>query len=265
MPMNSISLSLLLAMVSMATVTSMTSMSSMAMNNLCVVSNNTRAVVNPLGDLVALLGDNVLAVLNVGGVHLGVILSVADLSGDLVLSMDRPLLALPLGLGMALGRRGVTMTTMTMTMSSISFSFSISFSSSFPLAMMDTMASIASMTNTVASMTTMVNLGGVSNNTGAVVNPLRDLVAFLGHHILAFLNVGGVHLGVILSVANLPGDLVFSVDRPLLALPLGLGLAPRCRGVTMMASMTMAKGSISIKTMKCIMLLRGLIPTCLRS
>ena len=48
-------------------------------DNLGVMTNNSRAVVNLLGDRVAVLGDDVLALLGVGRVHDGVVLLVAAL------------------------------------------------------------------------------------------------------------------------------------------------------------------------------------------
>merc|ERR1719430_1863048 len=71
------------------------------------MTNNTRGVVDPLVHLVALLGDDVLAVLDIGGVHDSVILGVADRPGHLARVLDGSLLALPFGSGMALGAAGV--------------------------------------------------------------------------------------------------------------------------------------------------------------
>ena len=62
----------------------MTSITSVAsVDQLAVMTNHTRGVVDPLVHLVALLGDDVLAVLDIGGVHNGVILGVADRPGHL--------------------------------------------------------------------------------------------------------------------------------------------------------------------------------------
>merc|ERR1719237_683863 len=71
------------------------------------MTNNTRGVVDPLVHLVALLGDDVLAVLDIGGVHDSVVLGVADRPGHLARVLDGSLLALPFGSGMALGATGV--------------------------------------------------------------------------------------------------------------------------------------------------------------
>ena len=48
-----------------------------SMDNLGVMTHNSRAVVNLLGDGVTVLGHDVLALLGVGGVHDGVVLLVA--------------------------------------------------------------------------------------------------------------------------------------------------------------------------------------------
>ena len=48
------------------------------------------------------------------------------------------------------------------------------------------------------------DLGVVTNNSGALVNLLGHGVAVLGHDVLALLNVGGVHDGVILLMTDLP-------------------------------------------------------------
>ena len=200
--------------------------------NLRVVADNAGAVVNLLGNLVALLSHNVLALLHIGGVHNGVILgvahlvmlSVADLPGDGVADLpwdltgvlDRPLVALPIGFSMALGGGGVA----AMSIAGVSLSLSLS----LPLVM-----------STVA-----VDLGVVSNNTGAMVNLLRHLVALLGNNVLALLHIGGVHNSVVLGVADLvvlsmadwswvgdtdlPRDLTRVLDGLLMALPLSVGM-----------------------------------------
>ena len=67
-------------------------------NHLGVMTNNSAAMVNLLVGLLAVLGHNLLTLLNVGGVNLDVILSVTLLS----LLLDWLLVALPVGLAMAL-------------------------------------------------------------------------------------------------------------------------------------------------------------------
>ena len=104
----------------------------------------------------------------------------ADLPGDLARVLDWPLLALPLGVGVALGSSGVAM------MDSVSIA-----GVGLPLAV------------TVSSVATRVHLGVVADHTRAVVDLLGHLVALLSHNILAVLDISGVHDGVILGVARL--------------------------------------------------------------
>ena len=63
-------------------------------------------------------------------------------------------------------------------------------------------------------MTSMDDLGVMTNNGGAVVNLLGDLLAVLGDDVLALLDVGGVHH----SLAHGPGDLLGVVLGDLVAL-----------------------------------------------
>merc|ERR1719430_893912 len=105
---------------------------------------------------------------------------VADLPGDLARVLDWPLLALPLGVGVALGSSGVAV------MGSVSVA-----GVGLPLAV------------AVSSVATRVHLGVVANYTRAVVDLLGHLVALLSHNILAVLNIGGVHDSVVLGVARL--------------------------------------------------------------
>jgi len=206
-------------------------------NQLAVVTNNARAVVDPLAHLVALLGDNILAVLDIGGVHNSVILSVADSPGHLTRVLDRSLLALPFSSGMALGATGVAVRSIRSISFSISISFSVSISFRFSISL-----PLSITVSSVASMTSRDELAVVSNNSGARMNPLAHLVAFLSHDVLAVLDVGGVHDHVILLVTNLPWHLPGVLNRPLLALPFSSGLALGSTGVTIRA---MSIGRIS--------------------
>merc|ERR1719209_1371209 len=187
------------------------------------MTNHTRGVVDPLVHLVALLGDNVLAVLDIGGVHDSVILGVADRPGHLARVLDGSLLALPFGSGVAVRSIG-----------SISISISFGLGISIPLSV--TVSSIASMTSSN-------DLAVVSNNSGVGLNPLAHLVALLSDNILAVLDVGGVHNHVVLLVTNLPGHLSGVLNRPLLALPFGPGMALGSTGVSIRA---MSIGRISL-------------------
>ena len=100
----------------------------------------------------------------------------ADLPGDLARVLDWPLLALPLGAGVALGSSGVAVSVAGV---------------GLPLAV------------AVSSVATRVHLGVVADHTRAVVDLLGHLVALLSHNILAVLNISGVHNSVVLSVASL--------------------------------------------------------------
>merc|ERR1719317_997498 len=115
-------------------------------NNLGVMANNSGAVADLLGDGVAVLSNDVLALLDVGGVHDGVVDLVANLSGHLA--------ALSVNLLLALGAARVS------SMSSLSLSFNI------PLSI---------------SMTMGDDLGVMTNNSGAVADLLGDGVAVLSN------------------------------------------------------------------------------------
>merc|ERR1719500_1637641 len=196
------------------------------------MTNHTRGVVDSLVHLVALLGDDVLAVLDIGGVHDSVVLGVADRPGHLARVLDGSLLALPFGSGMALGAAGVAVRSI----GSIGISISISFGLGISLPLSITITSMASMTSSN-------DLAVVSNNSGVGLNSLAHLVALLSDNILAVLDVGGVHNHVILLVTNLPGHLSGVLNRPLLALPSGPGMALGSTGVSIRA---MSIGRISL-------------------
>ena len=135
---------------------------------------------------------------------------VADLPGDLAGVLDGPLVALPLSVGVALGGGGVAA------------------------------MSIAGVGLPLVVSTMAVDLGVMANNTRAVVNLLRHLVALLGNNVLALLHVGGVNNSVVLGVADLvvlsmadwswvgdtdlPRDLTRVLDGLLMALPLSVGM-----------------------------------------
>ena len=102
---------------------------------------------------------------------------VANLPGDLTRVLDWPLLALPLGAGVALGSSGVAV----MSVAGVGL----------PLAV------------AVSCVATRVHMGVVADHTRAVVDLLGHLVALLSHNILAVLDIGGVHNSVVLGVACL--------------------------------------------------------------
>ena len=78
--------------------------SSKVTDDLGVVANHVRALVDLGVDLLAVRGDNLLALLGVGGVDLNVVLLVALLP----LLLDGLLVTLPVHLLLTLGTRGVT-------------------------------------------------------------------------------------------------------------------------------------------------------------
>merc|ERR1719341_2747842 len=102
---------------------------------------------------------------------------VANLPGDLTRVLDWPLLALPLGAGVALGSGGVAV----MSVAGVGLPFAVA----------------------VSCVATRVHLGVVADHTRAVGDLLGHLVALLSHYILAVLDIGGVHHSVVLGVACL--------------------------------------------------------------
>jgi len=203
-------------------------------DQLAVVTNNTRAVVDPLAHLVALLGHNVLAVLHIGGVHNSVVLSVTDRPGHLARVLDGSLLALPLSSGLALWAAGVAIRSIGGVSIGIGISFSLGLGISLSLPLAITVTSVSSMaSNSSNPMASSDQLAVMSNNSGAGLNPLAHLVALLSHNILAVLHIGGVHNGVVLLMAHLPGHLSRVLNRPLLALSFSPGLALGATGVSM--------------------------------
>ena len=103
---------------------------------------------------------------------------VANLPGDLTRVLDWPLLALPLGVGVALRTCAVS-------------SDGTVAGLCLPLA------------HWVTSVAAGEHLGVVTHNSGAVMNLLGHLVALLCHDILAVFHVGRVNHGVVLGVADL--------------------------------------------------------------
>ena len=147
-------------------------------DDLGIMTHDGGTVVH-LGVALLTLGDELLhALLDVGGVHDGVILLVALLS----LVLDWLLVALFVGLAEAL-----EVVVRSVPISRLGLSLDMAHR----------------MTST--SVTTVDDLRVVTNNSGAVVHLLAGLLAVLGHDVLALLDVGRVHDGVILRVAPLLG------------------------------------------------------------
>merc|ERR1719232_1051388 len=175
-------------------------------DDLGVMTNNSGAVVNLLGDGVAMLGDDVLALLDVGGVHNHVVLLVTLLP----LVLDGLLVALLVRLAEAL-----EVVVFTVTRLSLGLPLSI-------------------------SVTMRNNLGVMTNNGGAVADLLGDGVAVLSNDVLALLDVGGVHDGVVDLVANLSGHLALVLLGDLVALSVNLLLALRTARVASMSSLSLS-------------------------
>ncbi len=186
-------------------------------DNLGVVTNNSGGVTDLLGDGVAVLGHNVFALLNVGGVHNGIVDLVANLPWHLALVLLGDLVALSVNLLLTLRATGVS------SIARLSIRLGLSVSLAVSVTMGD-------------------NLGVVTNNSGAVVNLLGDGVAVLGHDILTLLNVGGVHNGVILLVANLSWHLALVLLGDLVALSVNLIVTLGAARVSTIAGLSIRLG-----------------------
>jgi len=115
-----------------------------SLDNLGVMTNNSAAVVDLGVGLLALSGEGVLALLNVGGVHNGLAHGPGHLAGVLL----GDLVALPVHLLLALGTAGVA------SISWLSLSLSLGVS--------------------LAVVTSLDDLRVVTNNSGALMNLLGD-------------------------------------------------------------------------------------------
>ena len=166
---------------------------SIVTNDLGIMTNHVRALVDLGVDLLTVLGDSLLALLGVGGVDLHVVLLVALLP----FVLDRLLVTLLLHILVTLRTTGVALNTGLR--SGLGGGFSL------------------------AVVTSVDNLGVMADNSGAVVNLLVRLLAVLGHDVLALLDVGGVHH----SLAHGPGHLAGVLLGDLVALLLHVLLALR--------------------------------------
>ena len=186
-------------MTSIAAVAVVMSMS----HNLGVMTNNMGAVVNLLMCFLTVSSDDLLALLNVGGVHN----LLADLLGDLSRVFLGVLLAL------------LVLLILTVRSGRVSMASSLSSTLVVPTIAMTFMVNIN-------------NLGVMSNNMGAVVNLLVFLLTMSGDNVFTFLNVGDIYDNVILNMTlimlRLLGDLV--------ALMFLLVMTMRTTGVAMTSS-----------------------------
>ena len=178
-----------------------------AVDDLRVMTHNSRAVVHLGVGFHALSGEGLLALLNEGCVHH----SVAHGSGHLALVLLRHLVALLLHVLLAL-RPGAVAPVPGLGLG-------------LPLAVVTTM--------TVAD-----HMAVVTNNSGAVVHLLAGLLAVLGHNVLALLDVGRVHDGLAHGAGHLPRVLL----RHLVALLLHVVVAPRARGVASVPGLSLGLG-----------------------
>ena len=146
-------------------------------------------------------GDDVLAVLNVGGVNDGL----AFLARDLARVLLGGLVALPVLLVMALGASGIALA---------GFSFGLTLSDSV---------------STVTTISMGNNLGIMSNNCGAVLNLLGCFLTMSSDDVLTLFNISGVYDNIVFLMALLMAGLLWCF----VALPVLLIMALRSTGVTL--------------------------------
>merc|ERR1712013_675392 len=132
----------------------------------CVVTNNSRAVVNLCGGCVALGGECFLTLFNISCVNN----SLGDRAGNLALILYWPLVALPVLLVNTLRTSGVSRLSFTLTIPSMSMSH---------------------------------YLGVMANNSRAVVDLLRCFLTMSGDDVLTLLNISSVYNNIIFLMALL--------------------------------------------------------------
>jgi len=157
------------------------------------MTNHSRGVGHLLVGLLAVGGDDVLAVLNVGGVDNGLALLARNLARVLL----GDLLALPVLLVMALRSSRVALAWL-----SISLRLSISFT-------------LSNTISTIAAIPTTNNLGVMTNYSRGAVDLLGCFLAVGGDDVLAFLNVSSVYNNIVFFMTLLTAGLLWS----LIALP----------------------------------------------
>jgi len=177
--------------VSFTLLVSISTISTMSMgNNLRVMTNNSRAMVNLGVSSVALGGEGFLTLLNVGCVNNGF----ADWAGNLAFILNWLLVALSVLLVMTLRSSRV---------SRLSFSISITLAIS------------------IATMTMRHNLRVMSNNGRAVMDLLGGFFTVCGDDVLAFLNISCINNDIIFLMALL----MLVLDRLLVTLLVGFAEA----------------------------------------
>jgi len=169
------------------------------------VTDHSRGVGHLLVGLLAVGGDDVLAVLNVGGVNDGLALLARNLARVLL----GDLLALPVLLVMALRSSRVALAWL-----SISLSISLRLSVSFTL---------SNTISTIAAISTANNLGVMTNYSGGAVDLLGCFLAVGGDDVLAFLNVSSVHNNIVFFMTLLTAGLFWSLTALPVLLVMALG------------------------------------------
>merc|ERR1719435_668138 len=136
----------------------------------CLVTHNSRTVMNLCVSCMALGGECFLALFNISCVNN----SLADRAGNLALILYWPLVALPVLLVMALRTSGVSRLSLSLTL-----------------------------TITIPSMSMSHYLGVMANNSRAVVDLLRCFLTMSGDDVLTLLNISSVYNNIIFLLALL--------------------------------------------------------------
>merc|ERR1711970_1259321 len=159
------------------------------------MTNHSRGVGHLLVGLLAVGGDDVLAVLNVGGVDNGLALLARNLARVLL----GDFLTLPVLLVMALRSSRVALAWL-----SISFTLSNTIT-------------------TIPTISTANNLGVMTNYSGGAVDLLGCFLAVGGDDVLAFLNVSSVYNNIVFFMTLLTAGLFWSLTALPVLLVMALG------------------------------------------
>ena len=169
------------------------------------MTNHSRGVGHLLVGLLAVGGDDVLAVLDVGGVNDGLALLARDLARVLL----GDLAALPVLLVMALRSSRVALARL-----SISLGVSLRLSVSFTL---------SNTISTIATIPTANNLGVLTNYSRGAVDLLGCFLAVCGDDVLALLNISSVYNNIVFFMALLTAGLLWSLTALPVLLVMALG------------------------------------------
>merc|ERR1711970_631656 len=185
-----------------------------------VMSNYMGGVEDLLRGLLAVGGDDVLALLNVGCINNGL----AYLARNLARVLLGGLMALS-------GVLIMTSRTCRNPVSRLSISICLSISLSISL----------TLSKSIPKVSMSHNLRVMSHNSGRVMNLLRSFLTVSGDDVLTILNISGVFYNIIFLVANIVGALL----RDFMALSGIIVMAPRTSRVAM------ARLSISFTLYRC--------------